>query len=701
MHITQVTPGVIAIPPNGWGAVEKIIWEYKLNFEKLGHTCDIKYLNDVDVNNTDIVHIHMANLALEAANRGIPYVFSLHDHHVVHFGKDSFRYKENLEAMRRSVISFTHAEYLVDYFDDTDKLFYLSHGVNSDYFTTSNTIRNEHKLMCLANNGIGGDNTFDRKGFSFAIEAAKQLDLPITIAGPENNMTFFNANPHLLEYPKLRLVCNNPSEEDILNLYKEHSIFLHPSILEAGHPNLTILEALSCGLPVVGTYEGSQKLNGLVKITRDSNDVANGIKQVLDDYKNLALNSQITGKLYDWLVISKRLIKIFETVMLIKKEYTSDITKQLYIDTFESVPQNKNTFKPITINLHNINGLFVELLGDEGFGDATVEVYDDNNNLHYTNTLKPNTWVRLNRKYFTDWTIKLLKDNEIFYTDKLNFNGKKVLISFDSKSLGDSIAWMPYVEEFRKKHNCEVIISTFRNGLFEPIYPDLTFVSPGSTVNNIFAQYVFGWFYDKEREPVTPNLIPLQQTASNILGLDFKEIHSKVYFEPKERPYSEKYICIATNSTAGCKLWNNPTGWKDLTSYLLTKGYKVVNISKDGDRVEGVENISDDSMENTMNVIHHSEFVIGLSSGLSWLSWGLGKHVVMISNFTEQNHEFTTNCTRITNHSVCNGCWNNPLFKFDKGDWNWCPEHKGTDRQFECHKSITSDMVINQIQHLL
>ena len=102
-----------------------------------------------------------------------------------------------------------------------------------------------------------------------------------------------------------------------------------------------------------------------------------------------------------------------------------------------------------------------------------------------------------------------------------------------------------------------------------------------------------------------------------------------------------------------------------------------------------------------MNAIYHSEFFIGLSSGLSWLTWGLGKHVVMISNFTEEDHEFVSNCTRITNTFVCHGCWNNPMFKFDKGDWNWCPEHKGTERHFECHKSITSQMVIEKIQHLL
>ena len=73
----------------------------------------------------------------------------------------------------------------------------------------------------------------------------------------------------------------------------------------------------------------------------------------------------------------------------------------------------------------------------------------------------------------------------------------------------------------------------------------------------------------------------------------------------------------------------------------------------------------------------------------------------MISNFTEYNHEFTSNCTRIVNNSVCNGCWNKPQFKFDKGDWDWCPEHKNTERQFECHKSITSEMVIKQMQHLI
>jgi len=73
----------------------------------------------------------------------------------------------------------------------------------------------------------------------------------------------------------------------------------------------------------------------------------------------------------------------------------------------------------------------------------------------------------------------------------------------------------------------------------------------------------------------------------------------------------------------------------------------------------------------------------------------------MISNFTEANHEFQTNCTRITNTSVCHGCWNEKDTIFDKGDWNWCKHHEYTPRMWECQKSITSDFVIQQIKKLL
>jgi autotransporter strand-loop-strand O-heptosyltransferase len=99
-----------------------------------------------------------------------------------------------------------------------------------------------------------------------------------------------------------------------------------------------------------------------------------------------------------------------------------------------------------------------------------------------------------------------------------------------------------------------------------------------------------------------------------------------------------------------------------------------------------------------MDWIAGSEFMICLSSGLGWLANAMSKHTFMIANFTEEWNEFTNNCTRIVKKDVCHGCWNNPNFKFDAGNWNYCPIYQGSDRQFECQNSITSDMVIEKIK---
>jgi len=372
---------------------------------------------------------------------------------------------------------------------------------------------------------------------------------------------------------------------------------------------------------------------------------------------------------------------------LYQKILNEPIKKQTMIDS------------EVQIFQHFVKEPFLEIKGT-GDKDYNVKFFDEEGVCHYENTIKPNHWVKLNRGYYTKWRAVVTRDNEVIYDNTMDLTNKRVYISFDSKSLGDSIAWIPYVLEFKKKHNCKVIVSTFWNHLFENEYPEIEFVVPGTTVHNLYAMYTIGWFYNTDKEPVLPNTIPLQQTITNILGLEFKEIKPNIHNTIHPRPYQKKYVTIATNSTAGCKFWTRE-GWQSLINYLHNLGYKVINVSKEDNPFENANKIKNTSIHHTMNVIHHSEFFIGLSSGLSWLAWALGKQVVMISNFTNEEHEFMFNCTRIVNHSVCNGCWNKPEFTFDKGDWNWCPVNKGTEKQFECHKSITPEMVIQQIQHLL
>lgn len=350
--------------------------------------------------------------------------------------------------------------------------------------------------------------------------------------------------------------------------------------------------------------------------------------------------------------------------------------------------------KDYSITQHFVGQPFLEITGTSE-SDFTVEFYDERK-LFYRNVIKCNNWVRLNREYYTKWETKVYKDGELVYTNVLDYKDKRVYIAFDSSSLGDTIAWIPYVEEFRKKHKCNVIVSTFKNFLFESEYPELEFVEPGSVVPNVYGMYKIGWFYDANKEPILPNTIPLQQAATNILGLKYKEIRPNI-INRKDNKIGG-YITIATNSTAGCKFWTRE-GWQEVINYLHELGYLVINTSKESNPFDNCQPLIGTDMDNTILAICNSKFFIGLSSGLSWLAWALKTPVIMISNFTEENHEFS--CNRVTNTDVCNGCWNNSEYKFDKGDWNWCPVHKGTDRQFECHKEITSDMVIAQIKKLL
>ena len=706
MKITQIETGILPIPPNGWGAVEKIIWEYKQRLEKLGNEVPIRYLNAIDMDG-GIVHCHIANLAVECKQRGIPYIFSLHDHHVVHYGKGSGAYNQNLEAIKGSIISFTHAEYLIDFFD-TDKLFYLSHGVNTEFFQPPAQIkRPEHRLLCLANNGIGGNPTYDRKGFRFAIEAAMKLDLPITITGTDNNLKFFEENTDLRDYKKLNLILHNPTEDEILKIYQEHSIFLHPSILEAGHPNLTLLEAISCGLPIVGTYDGSKEIKSLCKISANTESVIAGIEKVINNYDYYVSETQLDKKNFDWDVIVNRLNNILQTVNIIKKPYDSQETKNLYLKTYEKTKMEIKKIEPIIeFIFHSVNGIYFEMKckipSDKRY---RVEFWSGDKMVHHDN-VTTNMWIRLNKKYYLDMRYKVIDEDKVIYEGKLDFTGKRVFLSFESKSLGDTIAWMPYCREFKKKYKCHVIVCTFWNHLFEKAYSELEFVKLGTVVNDLAAMYKLGWFYDNEMEPVLPSTIPLQQAASNILGLDFKEIKPDIdkdylYFDSPDKMVSSstsglKYVTIATHSTSGLKYWADEN-WQTLIDMLVQQGYSVLVVSKESTDFKNTIKLKDTSILNTMNVIHHSEFFIGLSSGLSWLAWALDKKVYMIANFTTKDHEFQSNCIRFSDEAVCHGCWNNPMFKFDKGDWNWCPEHKGTDRQFECQQAITPQQVISKI----
>ncbi len=314
MKICHVDPGCgLTIPPKDWGAIEKIIWEFEVNQTILGHDSTHKMTANIQPGEFDIVHCHVANLANNLKERGIPYIYQLHDHHVLHYGKDSHVYKENLEAIEGSLIALMPANWLVDYFNHP-KCVYFSHGVNiDDFYPINKPIPKNPKLLMLANNGLGGNRAFDRKGFQYGIGLAALNNLEITIAGPTNNQNFFNENLWTLNYPKLNLVFDTPNSE-LLDLYHNHDIFIHPTMLEAGHPNLTMVEAMAAGLPVIADWEMEVDLHGCWRAPRDVFKMDKGLKDILNNWSSYREKCLKTSTNLSWLNRTKELIKIYKTV---------------------------------------------------------------------------------------------------------------------------------------------------------------------------------------------------------------------------------------------------------------------------------------------------------------------------------------------------------------------------------------------------
>ena len=476
---------------------------------------------------------------------------------------------------------------------------------------------------------------------------------------------------------------------DISIFYQASDLVVHPSILELNP--LVIKEATSYDLPVylnnLSTYLDSYDSYKNIKYL--SMDIDKDCKMVLDNFNIKRKDDNDT--------FEKLLTNEYKNVLGPEYREESKILKE----ENEILKLEENS---IQYNISFIDNAKVEIIGKKKL-DFHVDIYDKkNNSLVYSSNLSTNNWCSTNSTYYREYKIHIKYKDEIILSHDFNVKNKNVLIQFDSKSLGDTLAWIPYVEEFRKKHECNIYCITHWNKFFINQYSEINFIDPGSSYNiNIYARYMIGWYmpYDSNRNPNDYKKQPLQKTASDILGLDYKEIIPKIEIPEGARPIKEKYVCIAQFSTANAKHWHYPAkdsnkGWQMLVDWLNAQGYKVMVISK---QKTGLKNIIDRTgdfpIEHRINELKWCEFFIGVGSGLSWLAWAVRKKVVMISGFSNPICEFQSNNTNVHNFSVCNGCFNK--HQFDRGDWNWCPEHKDTDRHFECTINITPKMITERI----
>lgn len=511
------------------------------------------------------------------------------------------------------------------------------------------------------------------QGYLFEI-AEKMKDYKIYFHFVGNQADNFKDYWQPLMNKKLDSCFIHGERNDVDLFYQASDLLIHPSILELSP--LAVKEATAYDLPVY--------LNRLSTYL-----------DMYDSYKNIK---------YLTMNVDKDVQMILDNFN-IKRRDDNNTFKNLLISEYENILgiEHKEEENYFEYNLNFIDGARVEILGKSKL-EFGVEFLDKNNNIIYQTKIGSNNWCATNIKYYKEYNVNIKYKDELLIRHNFDLKGKNVLIQLDSKSIGDTLAWFPYAEEFRKKHECIVYCSTFWNSWFKNQYPEINFVEPGyQNIEKLYAKYSIGWYLplDGNRNPNDYKKIPLQKTATDILGLDYKEIIPKIDIPEGVRPIEDKYVCIAQFSTANSKHWHYPAkdmnkGWQILVDWLNAQGYKVMTISKQKTKLKNVIDMTGDfPIEHRINQLKWCEFFIGVGSGLSWLAWAIGKKVVMISGFSNPICEFKTGNINVHNFNVCNGCFNR--HEFDRGDWNWCPEHKDTDKHFECTINITPQMITERI----
>jgi len=547
-------------------------------------------------------------------------------------------------------------------------------------------------------------NTFDKD---------EPVDLIVSVDNPFSGDNMKTTEERLkyygLEDDRIK-VLHFPPREDYIKLLKSCDVFVSCARSEGW--NLPLIEAMACGTPSIysncsGQLEFAEGRGIPVKIIGEKPVDASTYSHFNDSVGNYyEPDFEDLGKKMREVVTNyqsykqKALVESEE----IRTEFSWEHIAEIGINTINEFLDKKSWLedKPTKENefiITYMDGPRVEIKGDNNQKYFVEFINRKTNDVIFSDTISNNMWTSCSKKYFIPWIIKV--NGQII--DTFTLEGKTVLISFETKAVGDTIAWAPYAIELMKQKNCKVILSTFHNEWFKGSedYKDIAFILPGQSIP-CDVIYRLGWFKDDNQKwrkfdsyPNQVNLIPLQKLATDILGLEYNEINYKLNFKPTKRPIKNKYVVFGPQSTAGCKEWTFEN-WASLSKMLKDIGYEVMILSLKEYNIEGVRNNTTKDWNEVMNCLFHADFFIGLSSGLSWVNWALGKKTVMIAGFSENNHECTHNVTRVSN-DVCIKCWNDPVLTFDPGDWDWCPVYKGTERQHICQKSITPSQVFNSL----
>ena len=249
MKISIVGPGIMPIPPTGWGAVEILIWDQKLALEELGHEVDIvntkspvEIVQKINAYRPDFVHIQYDDFIELYPYIQYPCAITSHFGYLEQSNKWGYYYDRIVKPFQRI----------------SPKIFCLSDGIKNVY---DKELLIEKSNLYVTPNGVNTSKFVtrdpkypDRSLYLAKIDYRKRQSMfqPISslyYAGNNADPNFNTSINYLGEWSKEHLY-NNLTDYGNLVLLSDGE----------AHP-LVCMEALAAGLGVVVCEYGAANLD--------------------------------------------------------------------------------------------------------------------------------------------------------------------------------------------------------------------------------------------------------------------------------------------------------------------------------------------------------------------------------------------------------------------------------------------------------
>jgi len=167
-----------------------------------------------------------------------------------------------------------------------NKIEVVSNGVNSSIFYNINK-KKTRRILHVGRISYEKNIDVILKAFKIAYLKDKTLRLDIVGSGPD--MESLKKLAETLGLEKKAIFHGSLNHEKLREVYSSHSLFVTASTIET--EGLVVLEAMTCGLPIVGVNKLAipeivkHNYNGFIVNAGDEKELANKIIQILSDEK--------------------------------------------------------------------------------------------------------------------------------------------------------------------------------------------------------------------------------------------------------------------------------------------------------------------------------------------------------------------------------------------------------------------------------